>query len=447
MQSFAQVGLDSLGAQRRPVLAATMAMSGVALFCALTSTAASAYGDASTIKSFAWGVAHGETKGFEATLSSGLGQVVRETTMEAPTPSSWPADGMTTSVITTKASAFDDVDCPDDEWCSSCAGAQSETWTAALSGIAATAMSLYAQYLRYQGDSAEAKFAGVATAMTAFATLLIAVLKFARECTATSPESFQDVKVAFDSVFGPGWHLVLMSAALNLVVGVVHVLTPVLRAAGQEGLAAQLLDVAPVSARKFAPAPMASRVRAAPINASADAEAAAPFVPDMEKRRLMNNILLGSTAATVGGLGGPFLYYFYPRTGGGGGGGLVALDAEGNEVTFEGWLKTHAPGERALVQGLKGDPYYLITNEDKTISKFALNAVCTHLGCVVPWNKAQNKFMCPCHGSQYNSEGKVVRGPAPLSLALSHIEDKEGKVTLTPWTETDFRTNEKPWWN
>lgn len=26
----------------------------------------------------------------------------------------------------------------------------------------------------------------------------------------------------------------------------------------------------------------------------------------------------------------------------------------------------------------------------------------------------ENKFKCPCHGSQYNAEGKVVRGPAPL---------------------------------
>ena len=32
----------------------------------------------------------------------------------------------------------------------------------------------------------------------------------------------------------------------------------------------------------------------------------------------------------------------------------------------------------------------------------------------VPWNVNENKFKCPCHGSQYNKEGKVVRGPAPL---------------------------------
>jgi cytochrome b6-f complex iron-sulfur subunit len=171
------------------------------------------------------------------------------------------------------------------------------------------------------------------------------------------------------------------------------------------------------------------------------------FVPDAEKRGLMNLILLGSLVGSIGGLAGPFVYYFYPAGVGGSTGGLVAKDALGDDVTFSGWLATHQPGERKLVQGLKGDATYLIVTEDKTIENYGLNAVCTHLGCVVPWNKAENKYMCPCHGSQYNNEGKVVRGPAPLSLALAHVEKGEGdKVTLSPWTEKDFRTGLDPWW-
>ncbi|MCJ8282283.1 MAG: Rieske 2Fe-2S domain-containing protein, partial [Rivularia sp. ALOHA_DT_140] len=72
--------------------------------------------------------------------------------------------------------------------------------------------------------------------------------------------------------------------------------------------------------------------------------------------------------------------------------------------------------------------------------------VCTHLGCVVPWKIAENKFKCPCHGSQYDATGKVVRGPAPLSLALSHVAVQDDQMVVTPWTETDFRTEEEPWW-
>jgi cytochrome b6-f complex iron-sulfur subunit len=68
----------------------------------------------------------------------------------------------------------------------------------------------------------------------------------------------------------------------------------------------------------------------------------------------------------------------------------------------------------------------------------------------VPWNRASKKFMCPCHGSQYSKTGAVVRGPAPLPLALEHVEESaDGKISLKSWTkdETDFRTNGTPWWN
>ena len=88
-----------------------------------------------------------------------------------------------------------------------------------------------------------------------------------------------------------------------------------------------------------------------------------------------------------------------------------------------------------------------MVKEDGSLEPYAINAVCTHLGCVVPWNKAENKFKCPCHGSQYNNEGKVIRGPAPLSLALAHANINEADVVVfSPWTETDFRTGLEPWW-
>lgn len=109
-------------------------------------------------------------------------------------------------------------------------------------------------------------------------------------------------------------------------------------------------------------------------------------------------------------------------------------------------MKTHKPGDRSLAQGLKGDATYLIVTGEGSIEKYGLNAVCTHLGCVVPWNTNENKFMCPCHGSQYNAQGKKIRGPAPLSLALAHCDVTDDVVTFTTWTETDFRTGLQPWW-
>ena len=125
---------------------------------------------------------------------------------------------------------------------------------------------------------------------------------------------------------------------------------------------------------------------------------------------------------------------------------MQALDAKGDAVGVAAWAEAHPYPQRALVEGLKGDAHYLIVKDDKSLETYAINAVCTHLGCVVPWNAAQNKYMCPCHGSQYDFSGKVIRGPAPLSLALAHVNEVDGKVVLTPWTETDFRTDTPPWW-
>ncbi len=169
-------------------------------------------------------------------------------------------------------------------------------------------------------------------------------------------------------------------------------------------------------------------------------------VPDMGRRQFMNLLTFGTITGTALGALYPIVKYFIPPSSGGTGGGLTAKDAIGNDVIVSDFLANHNPGDRTLVQGFRGDPTYIVVTEEKTIDNYGLNAVCTHLGCVVPWNSGENKFMCPCHGSQYDSTGKVVRGPAPLSLALVHATVAEDKVTLTPWTETDFRTGENPWW-
>merc|ERR1719444_637117 len=161
----------------------------------------------------------------------------------------------------------------------------------------------------------------------------------------------------------------------------------------------------------------------------------------------MNLILVGSAAVTVGGLAVPYILFFVPPGSGGGSGGVSAKDALGNDIFAAEYLKTHPAKDRNLAQGLKGDATYLIVKDDGTLENYGLNAVCTHLGCVVPWSAANNKFMCPCHGSQYAPDGHVVRGPAPLPLALAHrTTDDAGILTFSTWDETDFRTEGKPWW-
>jgi len=246
------------------------------------------------------------------------------------------------------------------------------------------------------------------------------------------------------------------------------------------------LLAASASALRVAPAARAPTVQAARAPAVAMAAAADDFVPDMQRRTIMNLVLLGGAGVPVLWLAGGYIYFLVPPGGGGGGAGVTARDALGADVMAAKWIAANPYPGRALVEGLKGDAHYLIVKEDKTLYDFAINAVCalpaatpslstlptrpgpapkvpwspgrrrslhrpprpagTHLGCVVPFNRAQLKYICPCHGSQYDFNGKVIRGPAPLSLALAHVNDVDGKVVLSPWTETDFRTDLAPWW-
>jgi len=47
---------------------------------------------------------------------------------------------------------------------------------------------------------------------------------------------------------------------------------------------------------------------------------------------------------------------------------------------------------------------------------YALNAVCTHLGCLTVWKPEANVIACPCHGSTFHRDGTVIAGPAPRPL-------------------------------
>jgi len=52
----------------------------------------------------------------------------------------------------------------------------------------------------------------------------------------------------------------------------------------------------------------------------------------------------------------------------------------------------------------------------------ALSLVCTHLGCTV--EVTPKAVICPCHGSEFDRSGKVVRGPADRPLERYEVEDR-----------------------
>jgi cytochrome b6-f complex iron-sulfur subunit len=58
--------------------------------------------------------------------------------------------------------------------------------------------------------------------------------------------------------------------------------------------------------------------------------------------------------------------------------------------------------------------FYLVRLADGGF--LALYRKCTHLGCAVPWDQASGQFVCPCHASAFEVDGKVVNPPAPRPL-------------------------------
>lgn len=69
----------------------------------------------------------------------------------------------------------------------------------------------------------------------------------------------------------------------------------------------------------------------------------------------------------------------------------------------------------------------------------AISSVCTHLGCIVAIT--ETGFQCPCHGSRYNANGKVIGGPAPRNLAWLEIsQNVDGTLVVDAAKEVPVGT-------
>ena len=121
------------------------------------------------------------------------------------------------------------------------------------------------------------------------------------------------------------------------------------------------------------------------------------------KDKLHRRDFLKISWAALGGLaaleiGGLSLAYMQPR---------LAEGEFGGQITV-GAVDDFPPGS---VSHISNGRFYLARLADGGF--LALYQHCTHLGCNVPWDQAQNAFICPCHSSQFTTEGEVVNPPAP----------------------------------
>jgi Rieske Fe-S protein len=95
--------------------------------------------------------------------------------------------------------------------------------------------------------------------------------------------------------------------------------------------------------------------------------------------------------------------------------------ADNSELMMEGGILffDQAPGKKIFVR-----------REGETF--VALSALCTHAGCVITWNGV-SQYDCACHGSEFNDDGTVKRGPAaaPLKTFAAALAGDTVTITLT----------------
>ncbi|MFQ5666979.1 MAG: ubiquinol-cytochrome c reductase iron-sulfur subunit [Candidatus Binatia bacterium] len=92
----------------------------------------------------------------------------------------------------------------------------------------------------------------------------------------------------------------------------------------------------------------------------------------------------------------------------------AALRAFVPNVLYEPLKRFKVRRPNAYPQGVTFDNNHrlFVVREDEAFH--VISGVCTHLGCTVQWRGGE--FDCPCHGSRFDAQGKVLGGPAPRPL-------------------------------
>ena len=108
-----------------------------------------------------------------------------------------------------------------------------------------------------------------------------------------------------------------------------------------------------------------------------------------------------------------------PQVAGTASGGSITVSVDGTALA--------AVGSLALVRTTIGDVLVAHTGADAFT---ALASVCTHQACEITGYAGQT-FVCPCHGSQFDASGRVLRGPAPAALRQYTTQFANGVLTIS----------------
>ena len=107
---------------------------------------------------------------------------------------------------------------------------------------------------------------------------------------------------------------------------------------------------------------------------------------------------------------------------------LVALPARAAETSKLIISKNEVPSGDAKNIIYRNSPAVIINRSDKGF--IALSRVCTHLGCLVEYNRVERRLICPCHAGNFDLEGSVLSGPPPKPLKAIPIRIDGEKIII-----------------
>ena len=90
------------------------------------------------------------------------------------------------------------------------------------------------------------------------------------------------------------------------------------------------------------------------------------------------------------------------------------------------FVKRRTPEEVAEAKKVNLDELKHPEKDEDRVKKeewLVMLGICTHLGCVPLSNKGEyNGWFCPCHGSHYDTSGRIRKGPAPTNMEVPKYE-------------------------
>jgi cytochrome b6-f complex iron-sulfur subunit len=75
--------------------------------------------------------------------------------------------------------------------------------------------------------------------------------------------------------------------------------------------------------------------------------------------------------------------------------------------------------------------YNIIVVRETTSTYKAVSNQCTHQSCTVAYNSTIDGFLCPCHGGQFDIDGRVVAGPPTVALTKFNVSVSGTTMTIT----------------